>query len=92
MIVTYGRHGGGQCAAQLRTVLEGIRVVRTQSHVELKYPDMQFAKEKAFPRDDLWLDAESDGGVWAAERPKIVATFEELQKALYDSQKGNVSM
>jgi hypothetical protein len=48
---------------------------------------MQFAKEKAFPGSDLGLDAESDGGVWAADRPKIVAAYEELRKALEESQK-----
>jgi hypothetical protein len=90
MIVTYGGHGGNKCAAQLKSVLEGIRMVLTLSHVELKYPDMQFAKEKVFPGGDLGLDAESDGGVWAAERPKIVATFEELREALEESQKVTV--
>src|ERR1700761_4778443 len=48
MIVTYGGHGGGKCAEQLRSVLEGIRMLQTPSHVELKYPDMQWAKQKAF--------------------------------------------
>lgn len=92
MIVTYGGRGGGQCAAQLRTVLEGIRMVQTPSHVELTYPDMEFAKEKAFPGRDLGLDVESEESVWAAERPKIVATFGELQKALDEGRKENASM
>jgi NAD(P)H-dependent FMN reductase len=87
MIVTYGGFGGGKCAVQLRSVLEGIKMLPTESHVELKYPDMQFAKEKAFPGGGLGLDAESDESVWAPEKPKIVATFGELQKALNNKQK-----
>lgn len=89
MIVTYGGYGGGKCAEQLRSVLEGCRMELTPSHVELKYPDMQWAKEKAFPGGDLGLNAESDDSVWANERSNIVAVFGELQAAL--DKKGKVS-
>ena len=87
MIVTYGGFGGGKCAVQLRSVLEGIRMIPTPGNVELKYPDMQFAKEKAFPGGDLRLDGDSEDCVWAEEKPKIVATFGDLQKTLIEKQK-----
>ena len=87
MIVTYGGFGGGKCAVQLKSVLGGIRMLPTPDHVELKYPDMQFAKEKAFTGGDLGLDADSEDGVWAEEKPKIVVTFGDMQKALIENQK-----
>lgn len=59
MIVTYGGYGGNKCAAQLRQVLEGCKMKVTPSHVELKYPDRQFAQERAFPGGDLGLDVNS---------------------------------
>lgn len=82
MIVTYGGHGGGQCAEQLATVLKGLRMMATASHVELTYPDAKFTAEKAFPGGDLGLDASSDQSVWAEEREKIVSVFGELMALL----------
>ena len=91
MIVTYGGNGGDKCGAQLSTVLEGCRMMLVSSRVELKYPDRQWAAEKAFPGGDLGLDTESDDSVWAAERPKIVSVFEELQAALKEKENANES-
>lgn len=89
MIVTYGGHGGGQCGEQLSAVLTGCRMTVIPTRVELKYPDMQWAAEKAFPGGDLGLDAESDGSVWAEDRPKIVSVFGELQAALKEKDMKN---
>jgi NAD(P)H-dependent FMN reductase len=38
IIVTYGFHGGGKCAAQLREVLEGLRMIPVQTMPALVLP------------------------------------------------------
>ncbi len=53
---------------------------------------MQFAKEKSSLGGDLSLYAEVVGSVGAAERPKIVATFEELHAALEEMQISKASV
>lgn len=84
MIVTYGGHGGGRCAAQLESVLNGIRMLPTANHVEPKYPDRDFAMTKAFPGGNLELDPISGESVWAGEKAKIISVFRELIALLDD--------
>lgn len=91
MIVTYGGHGGNKCAAQLNEVLNGLRMQPITKRVEMKYPDMDFAVQKAFPGEDLGLDATSDESVWASEKPSILAAFEELTAALPQKSNGEPS-
>lgn len=82
MIVTYGGYGGNKCAAQLESVLNGLRMKPATGHVELPYPGREWAASKAFKGADLELDAKSAGSLWAEHRPTIVAVFEEVVKLL----------
>lgn len=75
MIITYGGHGGTQCAAQLRTVLGGaIKMRVTEEMVNMSFPSPEFT-EKAFVGEDLGLDAGNDAGPWAEHRSKIGNVF-----------------
>ncbi len=86
MIVTYGGYGGTKSAAQIESVLNGLRMKPAADHVELKYPDMQFAVEKAFPGGDLSLDAGSDESVWADQRQNVLAVFDQLMTLLEEGK------
>ncbi|MCJ1395133.1 hypothetical protein MMC18_008014 [Xylographa bjoerkii] len=74
LIVSYGGHGGVQCAEQLRTVLGaiGMRVVPTM--VNMAFPSKEDL-ERAFKGEDLALDARSDAGPWAEHRGQIAGLF-----------------
>jgi NAD(P)H-dependent FMN reductase len=77
MIVSYGGHGGGKCAAQLRQVLCGVRMLPAKNAVELTFPSKGFTYQAA-KGEDLGLDGTSSSGVWAADRKAISETFDEL--------------
>lgn len=88
MIVTYGGRGGGLSGAQLKSVMSLMGMKPIEKRVELSYPSMEWGVKKAFPGEDLGLDAKSDESVWASERPNIVAAFEELEAALSTQTNG----
>lgn len=88
MIVTYGGRGGGLCGAQIEGVMTLMGMKPIGRRVELSYPDMEFAVKKAFPGQDLGLDAASQDSVWASEKPNIIAAFKELEAALSTQPNG----
>ena len=74
LIVSYGGHGGVQCAEQIRTVIGaiGMRVVGQMVH--MKFPSFEYL-DKGFKGEDLGLDASNDAGPWAEHRSQIAALF-----------------
>ncbi|PYH91137.1 hypothetical protein BO71DRAFT_401649 [Aspergillus ellipticus CBS 707.79] len=78
LIVSYGGHGGGKAAAQLRQVMEGIRMKPLERMVALTFPGVENAT-KAVKGEDLGLDSEE--GFWAGEREGIREAFGELVSA-----------
>ena len=74
LVVSYGGHGGVQCAEQIRTVLGaiGMRVVGQMVH--MKFPSHEYL-ERGFKGEDLRLDASSDAAPWAKHRSEIAALF-----------------
>ncbi|OJI87359.1 hypothetical protein ASPTUDRAFT_74171 [Aspergillus tubingensis CBS 134.48] len=60
LVVSYGGHGGGKAAEQLRQVLQGVRMRPLERMVGLKFPEMKEV-ERAARGEDLGLDGE--GGI-----------------------------
>ena len=84
MIVTYGGHGGEQCATHLNMVLGsmGVRVVKKMVH--MSFPGAEF-RVKAFKGEQLDLDANYDGTPWADHRAEIVSVWDEMMKKMLES-------
>jgi len=86
MVVSYGGHGGGKAALQLKSVLEGVRmrVARTTPGLCLKGEVLQTAVKGG----ELRLDG--DGAIWGqGEREEIVRAFEELLVLLEGKRQEN---
>ena len=77
MIVSYGGHGGGKAAGQLKQVLQGVGMRPTERMVGLTFPGREFLV-KAAKGEELGLDAKNEEGFWSKEREEIVKAFEEL--------------
>ena len=73
MIVTYGSHGGGKCAAQLRQVLEGLEMKLTAAMPGLR-----------LSRDSIMANAGSidPGHAFAQHREELRRGFAELAAIL----------
>lgn len=80
-LITYGGHGGKQCADQLRTVLSSMRMRIIKPQVNMAFPDADF-RTKAFKGQPLGLDTANDDGPWAAHRKEFEAAFDELVEQL----------
>ena len=84
MIVTYGGHGGNQCAAQLQTVLGSIGMHVVNKMVNMSFPSPDFTG-KAFKGEYLGLDTGDDTGPWADHRGEIRAAWGDVvDKMLMD--------
>ena len=79
MIVSYGGHGGGKAAAQLRQVLQGVRMRVGDVMPALSFPNKE-AVGKASKGQVLPLSGE--GAMWEAEREVVARSFEELMALL----------
>ncbi|KAI2889342.1 hypothetical protein CBS147353_10789 [Aspergillus niger] len=55
LVVSYGGHGGGKAAAQLRQVLQGVRMRPLERMVELRFPEIEEVK-RAAKGEDLGLN------------------------------------
>ena len=77
LIISYGGHGGGKCAAHLNEIMQGIRMRPTERMVQLAFPSRE-DQVKAVTGKDLGLSAEDEGTMWADKRKEIVTGFEEL--------------
>ncbi|KAE8373332.1 flavo protein-like protein [Aspergillus bertholletiae] len=77
MIVSYGGHGGGKAAGQLKQVLCGVRMRPVERMVGL-----------TFPSKDVLMGAaegcELDLSFWERERTEVVGVFGEMVNFLFD--------
>jgi len=76
-MATYGTHGGGKAATQLRTVLQGLHMRVLEGHVELVITDADL--------DDAWQLVDPDATL-RPFRDQVRAVDEQLLAALEDSQ------
>ncbi|ORY69637.1 putative NADPH-dependent FMN reductase [Pseudomassariella vexata] len=74
MIITFGGHGGLQCAEQLRTVIGAIGMRVVERMVNMKFPSFEYL-DKGFKGEDLGLDVRNDEGPWAEHREAIAEVF-----------------
>jgi len=75
MIVSYGGHGGGKGAAQLRQVLNGVRMQVPETMPALAFPSK---KELVLAATGKSLNLLEEGSIWEAEKESIRKAFEEL--------------
>lgn len=79
MIVSYGGHGGGKAAEQLRQVLQGLRMTPVEKMALLTFPDKDVLLKGAAGRD---LGLTGGSGFWIEEKKTIILAFEQLQEAM----------
>ena len=77
MIVTYGGHGGHQCANHLKTVIGSMGMRVANRMVGMAFPTSEF-RVKCFQGQELGLDTGDEAGPWAEHRSEIVLAWEEL--------------
>ncbi|KAL6252452.1 hypothetical protein RBB50_000171 [Rhinocladiella similis] len=87
MIVSYGGHGGGRAAGQLRQVLCGVHMTPTKKHVELAFPSRSVLLEAAYGKD-LGLDGFNAKGIWGSQRKEIGDVFAEMMDLLSSNKVG----
>ncbi|KAE8137550.1 flavo protein-like protein [Aspergillus pseudotamarii] len=75
MIVSYGGHGGGKAAEQLKQVLCGIRMRPLERTVGLTFPSREILMDAAEGRELDW-------SFWEEERKEVVEGFREIVKLL----------
>lgn len=81
LLITYGGHGGSQCAEQLRSVLSSMRMHVIETEVNMAFPDADF-RTKAFQGRSLGLDAFRDDGPWTSHRKEFLTGLDELLQQL----------
>ncbi|KAI9751649.1 MAG: Protein fmp52, mitochondrial [Chaenotheca gracillima] len=84
MIVSYGGHGGGKAAGQLREVLQGVGMKPTVKMPGLTFPGREFTV-KAAKGGPLGLPAGDEDGVWSDQREVITEAYAELLELLAES-------
>lgn len=75
MIVSYGGHGGGKANAQLKQVLQGVKMRPIEKTVELAFPNREILVKAARGGD---LELTSSGGTWSAKGESIIEAYKEL--------------
>ncbi len=78
LIVSYGGHGGGKAAAQLRVVLEGGLDMRIVGPM----PGLAFEGREMLVRASKGEDLELKEGLWEEEQREVVGGFEEMMGML----------
>ncbi|KAH8748351.1 putative NADPH-dependent FMN reductase [Hyaloscypha finlandica] len=85
MVVSYGGHGGGKAAVQLKGVLEGCRMGVVERMPGLHFPDKRVLGIAAVG-GELFL--EGDGAIWGEmEREEIGKAYGELLSLLGEEKK-----
>jgi len=80
MVVSYGGHGGGKAAVQLRGVLEGVRMSVVETMPGLHLAPREVMKTAAVGGK---LELEGEGALWGEkERVEICKAFGELEALL----------
>ena len=79
MIVSYGGHGGGKGAAQLRQVLEGVHMNAVDTMPALSFPSRKVLVQATKGEE---LDLIGENRIWASEEKDICQGFEQLVLSL----------
>jgi NAD(P)H-dependent FMN reductase len=79
MIVSYGGHGGGKANAQLKQVLQGVRMRPIEKTVELAFPTRELLAKASGGGD---LELVSGSGMWSAQEGSIIEAYRELLEAV----------
>ncbi len=74
LIISYGGHGGEKCAEQIGTVLGSVGMRVVGQMVNMSFESVE-GLQRACGGEDLGLDAEDDGGMWAEHRGRIAGLF-----------------
>ena len=82
-VVSYGGHGGGKAAAQLKQVLNGVRM-----NVADTMPGLSLGKELENAAKGKKLNLTGEDAVWDGEKESILRAYKELMDLI---EKGNVS-
>lgn len=77
MIVSYGGHGGGKGAAQLRQVLDGVRIRTAETMPALAFPSREVQLTAAKGEELMFGGKE---GIWEDKKEDIRKAFEELME------------
>jgi len=75
MIVSYGGHGGGKAASQLRQVLNGVHMEVAETMPGLTFPGREVLGLAAVGGG---LPLKGDGAIWEQEKEEIVRAFGEM--------------
>lgn len=75
MIVSYGGHGGGKSAGQLRQVLDGVHMNTAETMPALAFPSKEAHAQAMFKGELL---REEGTELWKEQKKDIVKAFEEL--------------
>lgn len=81
IVVSYGGHGGGKAADQLKQVLHGLDMKVVDRSVALAFPDRAHLVKAATGKD---LELDKGKGIWVTEREEIGEVFGELLKLLHE--------
>ncbi|KAF4633281.1 hypothetical protein G7Y89_g4827 [Cudoniella acicularis] len=79
MIVSYGGHGGGKAAAQLRQVLDGVGMKNLETMVALSFPSRDVTRMAATGKD---IGLEGETTMWDGEKGNVEKAWRELEGAL----------
>ncbi|KIX07631.1 uncharacterized protein Z518_02284 [Rhinocladiella mackenziei CBS 650.93] len=90
MVVSYGGHGGGKAATQLKQVLQAVGMKVVRENVELTFPDRGFLIKAAtgqdlrlnITREEEAEDDSGDVGLWAKEKEQMGKSFQNLLDTL----------
>jgi len=84
MIVSYGGHGGGKAARQLREVLQGVRMNPVETIPQLQFSGREMLGVAATGGDLKLTQAQEAGGkaVWDDYRGTVETAFKELVSSL----------
>jgi len=77
LVVSYGGRGGGKAAAQLKEVLQGLRMRPVEQTVGLAFPSKEFVL-RATAGEDLDLGSDEIKAHWSKESEELVKAFQEL--------------
>ena len=75
MVVSYGGHGGGKAAVQLKGVLEGCRMGVVERMPGLHFPDKRVLGVAAVGGELSWREVGRFGGRWRGRRLKSPNVF-----------------
>lgn len=74
LIVSYGGHGGVQCAEQIKIVTGAIGMRVVDKMINMKFPSFEYL-QKIFDGEPLAFDAADEKATWSEHVPEIGSVF-----------------